>query len=176
MTPNATSTPDASAPEPNAISTLLSAPADRRTFLARASVLTLAIPGVGAALAACGPASGSGAPDSVKVSGAAPAGVAAGGSPELGQPSRHRGAQKRETRHNVGHARCTAGRRQRRVQAVRSGAPTARACLCRSHRDGLRTGHPGRASPEAQRHAHSCRADRVREGNVSAAEGRRGLV
>ena len=38
MTPNATSTPDASAPEPNAISTLLSAPADRRTFLARVRV------------------------------------------------------------------------------------------------------------------------------------------
>src|SRR4051812_2025285 len=33
----------------------LATPSDRRTFLARASALSLAIPGVGAALAACSP-------------------------------------------------------------------------------------------------------------------------
>ena len=46
-------------------------PTDRRTFLARASALSLAIPGIGAALAACTPA-GSGGGDSAK------GGVAAG--------------------------------------------------------------------------------------------------
>ncbi len=51
----------------------LTGPSDRRTFLARASALSLAIPGLGAAITACGPGS-SGAPDSIGT----PRGVAGG--------------------------------------------------------------------------------------------------
>jgi nitrite reductase (NO-forming) len=43
----------------------LAGPSSRRTFLARASALSLAIPGVGAALSACQPGAG-GAPDSAR--------------------------------------------------------------------------------------------------------------
>ena len=50
---------------------VLETPSTRRVFLARASALSLAIPGVGAALAACSPTTKS-APDSASSSGATP--------------------------------------------------------------------------------------------------------
>ena len=56
----------------------LGAPTDRRAFLARASALSLAIPGLGAALAACGPAGSDGAPDT-SASGRAPKSAAPAG-------------------------------------------------------------------------------------------------
>ncbi len=55
-------------------------PADRRTFLARASALSLAIPGIGAALAACGPAGKGGTPDST-AAGRAPKSAVPAGTP-----------------------------------------------------------------------------------------------
>lgn len=73
MSDTVTKLPDDHQPERDAIPTIFGAPADRRTFLARASALTFAIPGVGAALAACGPAGTSGTPDSTKGSGTRPA-------------------------------------------------------------------------------------------------------
>ncbi len=69
----------------------LDAPSDRRAFLARASALSLAIPGVGAALAACSPQGGT-AGDSARAAapgaGAGTTGGAGGAQPPLNSDSR----------------------------------------------------------------------------------------
>jgi nitrite reductase (NO-forming) len=71
-----------STPDPTAPADRLDAPSDRRAFLARASALSLAIPGVGAALASCTSPEGTGAGaagDSARRAGAPAAGAAPGG-------------------------------------------------------------------------------------------------
>jgi nitrite reductase (NO-forming) len=58
----------------------LLAPSNRRTFLARASTLSLALPGLGAALAACAPEDGSARRDAARAGGATATGAGGQGS------------------------------------------------------------------------------------------------
>jgi nitrite reductase (NO-forming) len=63
-------------PQPPRLSALVSAPSSRRDFLARASALSLAIPGVGAALASCSPSGGTSQDSGKAAASAAPAATA----------------------------------------------------------------------------------------------------
>ena len=78
----APSVPDRTPPRLSEIvpaeSTRPGAPSDRRTFLANASALTLAIPGMGAALAGCSPGGTERPADSVQTRGAGASDTTAG--------------------------------------------------------------------------------------------------